>query len=327
MQAVFYRETGGPEVIEIREVPESLPGSDDVLVAVAYAGLNRADILERAGRYGPAARDPNAIPGLEFSGTVVAAGSNVRNLAPGTRVCGLVVTGAHAERLVTNALTLAPVPDALDLQTAASIPEAFLTAYDALFAVASMALGDTVLVHAAGSGVGLAAVALAKRAGAFVIGTSRTAEKLRRASELGLDAAVEIGEDWPESVMAATGGRGVDVVLDFLGAGALDRNVAVLKTGGRIVQIGTLAGARAQLDLGPFMAKRATLAATVMRTRRLAEKIVLARALGERILPQVARGELRLPIDRVFPLAEMAAAHRYLESDRNFGKVLIDLAP
>jgi NADPH2:quinone reductase len=190
-----------------------------------------------------------------------------------------------------------------------------------------MALGDTVLVHAAGSGVGLAAVALAKRAGAFVIGTSRTAEKLRRASELGLDAAVELGEDWPESVMAATGGRGVDVVLDFLGAGALDRNVAVLKTGGRIVQIGTLAGARAQLDLGPFMAKRATLAATVMRTRRLAEKIVLAQSLSERILPQVARGELRLPIDRVFPLAEMAAAHRYLESDRNFGKVLIDLAP
>jgi len=323
MRAVLYRGKGGPEVIVLADVPEPSYGTDDALVAVAYAGLNRADLLERMGRYGPMPRDGEVIPGLEFAGTVRAVGTNVTNVRPGQRVCGLVQSGAHAALVVANGLTLAAVPDGVELVEAAAIPEAFLTADDALFARGNLRLGERVLVHAAGSSVGLAALSLAKRAGAFTLGTSRTPHKLEGAHDFGMDTGVEMSEGWPERVRAACDGQGVDLVLDFIGAPALAGNIAVLANGGRIVSIGTLGGASAKLELGALMFKRATLIGTVLRTRPLEERIALARLLERRLLPLFAAGELHAEVDTVFPLDQIAEAHRAMESNDNFGKIVL----
>lgn len=328
MRAVVYPRAGGVDAIEVRDVPDLMPGSNDVLVDVAYAGINRADLLERAGRYGPPepAAGP-AIPGLEYSGTVTAAGAQVRGLAPGDRVFGIVSGGAHAERLVTHADTAMRVPSELDLAAAAAIPEAFMAAWDALFARGGFSLGQTVLVHAVGSGVGLAALALAKATGGKTVGTSRTLAKLARASGHGLDAGVLLDDDWPARVHEISGGRGADVVLDFVGIPTFDRNVASLAVGGRIVQIGTLSGAKGQVTLGPMMAKRATLIGTMLRARPLYEKIALTKAFCAHIVPLFAAGTVRPIIDRTFPLDEIREAHTYVEDDRNFGKVLLAIHP
>jgi len=326
MRAIAYEGAGGPEVIRLRDLPAPEPGSDDALVEIAYAGLNRADILERMGFY-PSPLGQGATPGLEFSGVVRGTGRNVKNVNAGDRVFGLVPGAAHAEFLVVNAQTLAPVPSALSLENAAALPEAFMTAYDALFTRGGFALGQSVLIHAAGSSVGLAAIALAKHAGGTVIGTSRTAEKLERAAAHGLDVAIVLDDAWGDRVREATGGRGVDVVLDFIGAPILDKNVAALCGGGRIVQIGTLGGATASLALGPLMAKRATLVGTVLRSRPLDERIALTRAFATRLGPLFASGKLRAEIDSTFPLAKMADAHRRMEANENFGKIALEINP
>jgi NADPH:quinone reductase-like Zn-dependent oxidoreductase len=325
MRAVVYEGVGGVEVIALRDVPEPELGSDDALVEVAYAGLNRADVLEREGRYGSGQRAAQVRAGLEFSGVVRAVGSSrVSAVSSGDRVCGLVIAGAHAECVAAHALTLSRVPDEVDLATAAAIPEAYLTAHDALFARGGFELGQTVLVNAVGSSVGLAAVALAKRAGGFTLGTSRDELKLARAKELtGLDVGILYDEGWPEAVGAATAGNGVDLVLDFIGGPALANNLAVLAGGGRIVQIGTLGGTQASFGLGPLMAKRATLTGTVLRSRPLDEKIALARGFTRTLLPLFARGELHAQIDEIYPLAEIASAHRRMETNANFGKILL----
>ena len=325
MRAAIYTGAGGTGVIAVRDdVPEPTLGSDDAIVDVAFAGLNRADILERRGLYPTAAREL-AIPGLEFAGTVRAIGPRVTSVAVGDAVCGLVVAGAHATRLATHAMTLSKIPRGLGLREAAALPEAFITAHDALFARGGLRLGEVALVHAVGSGVGLAAIALAKRAGAITIGTSRTATKLERARELGLDYGVLLDDDWLAGVVAASDGRGADVILDFAGASMLEGNCAALAASGRIVQIGTMAGARATLDLHVLMGKRGALHGTVLRSRPLDEKIALAKAFGRDVLPLFARGELQAAIDAVFPLERLADAHAYMEGDRNFGKILIDL--
>jgi len=324
MRAAIYTGTGGTEVIAIRDdVPDPEIGSDDALVAVAYAGLNRADILERRGHY-PAPQRDVVIPGLEFSGTVRAIGSRVSNVAVGDAVCGLVAAGAHATMLATNALTLAKIPAGLSLRDAGAIPEAFIAADDALFARGRLRLGDVVLVHAVGSGVGLAAVALAKRAGALTVGTSRTATKLDRAHAAGLDHGFMLDDRWPGCILAASDARGADIILDFAGAAMLDHNCKALATGGRIVQIGTMAGVQATFNLGALMMKRGALHGTVLRSRPLDEKIALTKAFARGLLPLFARGELHPEVDSVFPLEALADAHEYMERDANFGKVLIE---
>jgi NADPH:quinone reductase-like Zn-dependent oxidoreductase len=325
MRAAVYGGAGGVEVIAVRDdVPEPEVGSEDAVVEVAYAGLNRADVLERQGRY-PVAPAAIAIPGIEYSGTVRALGAQVTSLHLGDRVCGLVQRGAHAERLSAHALTISKVPDGLDLATAAAIPEAFITAHDALFARARFALGQTALIHAVGSSVGLAAVELVRRAGGVALGTSRTPEKLVRARAHGLDQGYEFVEGWVEHVLDATGGRGADVILDFAGAETLDDNLKALAPRGRIVSIGTLGGTRASFNLGAMMGKRAEVHGTVLRTRPLDERIGLAKHFALEQLPLFARGELRTEIDRTFPLAELAAAHEWMEGNRNFGKILIEI--
>jgi len=326
MRAAHYHGAGGLEVIALDELPIPAPGHDEALVAVAYAGLNRADLLERMGRY-PSPGGPGAIPGMEFSGVVRTVGASVRDLLPGARVCGLTGFGAQAEFVSVPALTLIPVPDALSLRDAAAVPEAFTTAYDALFNQARFALGETVLVHAVGSSVGLAAIALAKASGGFVVGTSRSTQKLERARAHGLDAAVTFDAAWSDGVRTAAGPRGVDCVLDFIGAPALAANLRVLALGGRIVEIGTLAGAKGDIDLGALMGKRATLVGTMLRSRPLDEKIALAKAFATHLMPLFARGALRAEVDRVVPLADLAEAHRAMEANENFGKILLAVTP
>jgi NADPH:quinone reductase-like Zn-dependent oxidoreductase len=325
VRAATYTGKGGTEVIAIRDdVPDPFVGTNDALVEVAYAGLNRADVLERLGNY-PIPPADVTIPGMEFSGVVRATGPRVTNVAPGDRVCGLVVSGAQAELLATNALALSKVPDDVSLRDAAAIPEAFITAHDALFTRAKFALGETALINAVGSSVGLAGVALVKRAGGIAIGTSRTTAKLERARDHGLDFGFVLDDGWRGRVLAATNARGVDVVLDFIGGSELDANVAVLAPTCRIVQIGTLGGATASIHLGQLMSKRAALHGTTMRLRPIDEKIAIAKHFERALLPLFARGELRAEVDRVFPLAELAAAHDYMESNSNFGKIVIEL--
>jgi putative PIG3 family NAD(P)H quinone oxidoreductase len=324
MRAAVYEGVGGTDVIAIRDVAEPSVGTDDALVEVAFAGLNRADVLERLGRY-PTPPTDVRIPGIELSGTVRAVGERVTSLVPGDRVCGLVQSGAHAQRLAVAALTLSKVPDGIDLRTAAAIPEAFITAHDALFARGAFALGQTAVVHAVGSSVGLAAIGLIKRAGGQALGTSRTSAKLERAVAHGLDRGFPLDEDWVNAVVAATGGRGADVILDFLGAPYLDANVAALAPGGRVIQIGTMAGQSGPFNLGVLMYKRGAIHGTVLRSRPLEEKIALAKQFTREILPLFARGELRPEIDSTFPLGDLAGAHHHMESNANFGKILIEI--
>jgi len=327
MRAAVYAGTGGVEVIAIRDdVAEPVCGSDDALVTVAYAGLNRADVLERRGAY-PGPKAAVVVPGLEYAGTVTAIGAHVTSVAVGDRVCGLVSAGAHAERLVAHALTLAKVPAEIDLQTAAAIPETFLTAHDALFTRGRFALGEIGLVHTVGGGVGLAAVSLVQRAGGLALGTSRTPAKLDRAAAFGMTHGFLLDDEWVDRVQTATNGRGVDVILDFVGPAMLDRNLAVLAPRGRIVQIGMLGGARGSLNMGALLTKRAELHGTVLRSRGLDEKIALTTQFERELLPLFARGELRTQIDSVFPLAALRDAHAHMERDANFGKILITLTP
>lgn len=323
MRAAIYTATGDTRSIAIRDdVPEPTCGTDDALVDVGYAGLNRADILERRGGY-PAPERDLAIPGLEFSGIVRAIGSRVTTVSVGDAVCGLVAAGAHASVLATHALTLSKIPAGISTRDAAAIPEAFVTAHDALFARGRLRLGEVALVHAVGSSVGLAAIALAKRAGARTIGTSRTAVKLDRARELGLDLGVLLEAGWPRHVLTASDGRGADVVLDFAGATMLEGNCTALASRGRIVQIGTLAGTQANVNLGVLMFKRAELHGTVLRSRALDEKIALAKTFARELLPLFARGDLLPTIDSVYPLERLAEAHARMEADANFGKIVI----
>jgi putative PIG3 family NAD(P)H quinone oxidoreductase len=322
MRAIIYNGSGDPSVISVDEIPDPVPGTDDALVEVAYAGLNRADLLQRKGHY-PLPKDASQVPGMEYSGIVRSVGSKVTAVAPGDRVCGLVPSGAHAELLTANALTLAKVPDEVTLRDAAAIPEAFITAYDALVTRGNFALGESVVIHAVGSSVGLAAVALVKRGGGIAIGTSRTKDKLERARDHGLDYGFTLDDGWVGRVIAATNARGADVILDFVGAPMVDPNLAALAPGGRIVQIGTLAGFDARISLAVLMQKRAALHGTVLRTRGLDERIALAKHLQRALLPLFANGGLRAEIDSEFPLNEMRAAHERMEANRNFGKIVI----
>ncbi len=323
MRGATYAGSGGIDVIELRDdLAEPELGTDDALVEVAYAGLNRADVLERRGAYAMPKSDV-VVPGLEFSGIVRAVGARVTAVAVGDRVCGLVATGAHAERLVTHALALSKIPTGVDLASAAAIVEAFTTAHDALFARGRFAMGEIALVHAVGSSVGLAAVALVKASGGLAIGTSRTPEKLDRAKAHGLDYGFVLDDEWVGRVHAATNARGADVILDFVGAPMLAPNLAVVASRGRIVQIGTMGGAQGTINLGILLVKRAELHGTVLRSRALDEKIALAKRFERELMPLFARGDLRAEVDRVFPLAQLRDAHEHMERDANFGKILI----
>jgi NADPH:quinone reductase len=324
MSAVVIREPGDPEVLELLSVPRPQPGPGEVRVRVASSGLNRADLLQRRGRYPVPPGFPKDIPGLELAGTVDALGVGVSAWAVGDLVMGILGGGGYAEYALSPASTLVPVPDGMDPAVAGAIPEVFMTAYDAAFVQEGLAAGETMLVHAVGSGVGTAAVQLARRAGASVIGTSRTPDKLEQAREVGLEHAVLADADWPERVLELTGGRGIDVILDLVGGPYLEGNQRVIAERGRHIVVGVPGGSEATVSLRLLMGRRASIRGTVLRARPLPEKELLAEAFAAEVLPGFAAGELRPVIDRTFPAAEAAAAHAYMEENRNFGKILLE---
>lgn len=323
MRVIRIREPGLPEVLEPAWVPRPEPGPGAVRVRVAASGVNRADLLQRLGRYPAPKGYPQDIPGMEFSGTVEARGPGVGDEWIGRRVMGIIGGGGYAECVVVPTEQVVPVPPSLDPVAAGAVPEVFMTAYDAVFLQAGLEAGQTLLVHAAGSGVGTAAIQLARRAGATVVGTSRTPEKLDRARSLGLDHAVAGEDGWADRVLEVTGGRGVDVVLDLVGGPYLDGNVKALGRLGRLVVVGIPAGTKGALDLATLMRKRASVRGTMLRSRSLDEKAALARSFEADVLPGFEDGSLVPVIDRTFPAAQAAEAHRDMAGNRNFGKILL----
>jgi putative PIG3 family NAD(P)H quinone oxidoreductase len=328
MRAAVITRPGGPEVLEIQDRPTPTPGHEQILVRVRASALNRADLLQRRGGYAAPPGAPADVPGIEFAGEVVALGPGAREWHEGDRVWGLVGGGAHAEYLVTHERAVARVPGALSWEDAGAIPEAFITAHDA-FAQADARAGETALVHAVGSGVGLAAAQLARALGVRCLGTARTAEKLDRAREHGLDAGLAVDgadlEPLAAFVAEHTEGRGADVALDLVGGPYLAATVGVMASRGRIMLVGTMAGARADVDLGRVLRGRVTIRGTVLRARPLEERIAVTRRFATEVVPFLARGVARAVVDSAFPLAELARAHERLESNATFGKVVVTL--
>lgn len=328
MLAAVITRPGPAEVLELREVPTPAPGPHDVLVRVHASALNRADLAQRVGRYAAPPGVPADIPGLEFAGEIAATGSDVSRWRSGDRVFGLVGGGAHAEYVVVHERTVARIPDALPWTEAAAIPEAFLTAYDAMVTQGAMRAGDFVLVHAVASGVGLAAVQVARAWGARPFGTTRREDKLAVARSLGMEDGIAV-PDAPaplvEAVRAWSGGHGADVVLDLVGGGYVAPSVDAAAFKGRLILVGAVGGADARFDGRQVLVKRLRLQGTVMRSRSLPERIAVADTFADEIIPRLERGELRPVIDTVYPLAQVADAHRRLESNDTTGKLILEL--
>lgn len=328
MQAIIITRPGGPEVLEVREVPTPQPQADQVLVKVMAAGLNHADLLQRQGRYPAPPGAPAEIPGIEFAGEVASAGPQARLWRLGQRVFGIAGGGAHAEYLVAHERTLAEIPANLDWTEAGGVPEVFITAHDALWVQAGLRPAERVLIHAVGSGVGLAAVQLARSLGAIPYGTTRTAEKLDRARSLGLEDGAVLHDSFEplvEHTKTWTGGRGFDVVLDLVGGPYVAPSIAVLGMKGRLMLVATAGGRRAELDLPAVMVKRLAIRGTVLRPRPLEAKIAATQAFIAEVVPLLARGAVHATVDSHFPLSEVRAAHQRLESGKAFGKVVLQV--
>jgi putative PIG3 family NAD(P)H quinone oxidoreductase len=325
MRVVKIARPGGPEVLQVAEARLPEPGPGEIRVRVHASGVNRADLLQRRGQYPAPPGFPQDVPGLEYSGVVDAVGDGTRLFKAGDVVMGLTGGGGYAEAVVVHEREAVRAPHGLSPVEAGAIPEAFLTAYDALFAQLRLAAGETLLIHAVGSGVGTAAVQLARAAGVRVIGTSRTVEKLHRAGELGLDVGIvaDEGGEWSKVVRDATGGRGADVILDLVGAPYVAGNLAAVASGGRWIVVGVTGGPSAPFDLRALMGRRASVTGTVLRARPLEEKIALARQFEARVVPQFEKLALRAVIDGTFPPERAGEAHRTLEENRSFGKLLI----
>lgn len=322
MKAVIITQPGGPEVLEIQDVEMPEPVGDYVRVRVRASGINRADLLQRAGGYPAPAGSPAHIPGLEFAGEVDAIGPQVRMWKPGQRVMGLAGGGGQAEYILAHEGLLVEIPENLDFVQAAAVPEVFMTAHDGLFTQGGLQMGERVLIHAAGSGVGTAAIQLAHATGATTFGTSRTTNKLERAKPLGLDVALS-ARDFAAEVNSVTNGEGVHLVLDFIGAPYLEQNLAAIAMWGRIVYLATLGGVQANLDLRLVMGKRVSIRGCTLRTRTLEEKLAVTRRFATSVLPLLANGKVRPIIEQVYSMAEIGVAHATMAENKNFGKLVV----
>lgn len=325
MKVIEIVEPGGPEVLRISERSDPEPGPREVIVRVWYSGINRADLLQRLGRYPPPDGFPADIPGLEYCGVVEGVGAGCTLRRVGDRVMGILGGGGYAEKVVVSERETIRVPEGLPMDGAGGVPECFMTAWDAMFGQAQLSCGEVVLIHAVGSGVGTAALQLAKVAGARTIGTSRSQKKLERAREMGLDEGVlaGAGHDWAEQVWDKNAEAGVDVLLDLVGADYLDGNLRVLGQRSRWMVIGVPSGSRGEFDLRRLMALRASITGTVLRARSPEEKSQLARAFDRTVVPLFDSGRITPVLDRVFPATEAPEAHRYVEGSRNFGTVVL----
>jgi len=332
MRAVVITSHGGVDGIGVLEVESPLTAvADRVRVRVHAAGLNRADILQRRGSYPAPPGYPQNIPGMEFAGEVESIGDAVGAWKVGDRVFGIIAGGAQAELVVVPESNLARIPSELDWVQAGAMPEVFITAHDAHFTRAGLHMGERVLIHAAASGVGTAAIQLAHAAGATVYGTSRTADKLERIRDLnlGLDASVAVGDTpakFVEAVQKWTNGAGVDVILDLVGGNYFSANLEALALRGRLICVGTMAGAKSEIDLGLLLRKRANIIGTTLRGRSIEEKAEATRLFASSVLPLVSRGAIRPVIDRVYPADEIRDAHERMESNLSFGKIVLTFA-
>lgn len=322
-QSVKITGAGGPEVLSLSEMAMPTPRGGQVLVRVRAAGLNRADILQRKGVY-PAPKGAIAdVPGLEFAGEVEAVGDAVIEAKVGDRVMGITAGGAMATHVLVHERELVPVPATMDWVQAGAIPEVFMTAFDALFVQAGLTMGETVLVHAVGSGVGTAAVQLARATSAVSIGTSRTKDKLARCEALGMNHGVLANDGEFHKAVHAVAPGGADVVLDTIGAAYLDSNLKAMAPGGRMVTIGLLGGVKGECNLGLLVAKRLRLFGSVLRARPLEEKATLAQRFRREVMPLFASGQLSPVVEAALPMTEIAEAHRLLEGNTTFGKIVM----
>jgi len=327
MKAVVITRPGGIDVLEIRDIEDAPTATADrVRVRVHASALNRADVIQRMGYYPAPPGAPADIPGLEFAGEVEQLGPEVREWQTGDRVFGICGGGAHAQFVTVPSSQLVRVPSNLDWGEAAAVPEVFMTAHDALFTQARLQPGESVLIHAVGSGVGTAAIQLIRAAGARCFGTSRTADKLERAKEYGLDGSMVVAGEpntLVDPVRQWSGGVGVDVVLDLVGAAYFDANLQSMGLKGRMIQVGTTSGSKATLDLGVVMSKRLTLSGTVLRARSVEEKATVTRLFAKHVVPLLANGSVKPVIDRTYQMEEVREAHARMESNENFGKIVL----
>jgi putative PIG3 family NAD(P)H quinone oxidoreductase len=323
MRAVVITSPGDPDVLKLTEVPDPVPGPGEVLVDVAAAGVNRADVLQRMGFYPPPPGAP-PYPGLECSGRIRALGAGVTVWQPGDEVCALLGGGGYAEQVAVPQGQLLPVPDGVSVIDAAGLPETACTVYATVFQQARLTPGETILVHGGAGGIGTMAIQLAKSFGARVICTAGTPKKLERCTELGADLAVSyVSDDFVSAVDVFTGGRGADVILDIVGGPYLARNVAALATGGRLLVVSTQGGGSAELDLQLLMRKRSSILASTLRARPPAEKAAIVAGVRDQVWPLISAGRVRPVTDRVLPMADAADAHRVLEQGTHVGKILL----
>jgi NADPH:quinone reductase len=327
MKAVYITKFGGPENLELREVPNlPNPSGTQVLVAVKAAGLNRADLLQRRGLYPPPVGYSPNIPGMEFAGEIAAVGNDVRDFKTGDRVFGITAGEAQAEFLIIDYTLLTRIPANLSFVEAAAVPEAFITAHDAIFTLGDLKEGETLLIHAVGSGVGLAALQLGKANGARVFGTSRTSDKLVKGKEFGLDETILAGEGavFADIVKEKTADAGVNVVLDLVGASYFEQNLASLASKGRLILVGLTSGSVAEFDLRVALHKRLSIIGTVLRGRAIAEKADATQRFTRDVVPLLESGKIRPNLDKVFAAKDAGLAHQYLESNDSFGKVVLE---
>jgi putative PIG3 family NAD(P)H quinone oxidoreductase len=330
MKAVVITSFGGPEVLQIEDVPQPQPGPEEVLVHVRSTALNRADLLQRLGRYAAPPGVPQNIPGLEFAGEVAELGVNAERWQKGNRVMGIVAGGAHAEFVTAHQGAVVAVPPNLEWSAAGAIPEVFITAHDAL-QQAGFKAGENVLVHAVGSGVGLAATQLVSALGGRAFGTSRTPDKIKRAKPFGLESGYQVPEPTALAGLSAyansvTGGRGVDVVLDLNGGSYFAASLEAMGLRGRIILIGGVAGGKVDVDLYQVLGKRLHIIGTVLRARSLPEKISITAAFAREVVPLLANETIQPVIDTVFPIEKIRDAHQRLESNETFGKVVLTMS-
>ena len=323
MLAIEISRFGGPEVLVPAERPRPAPQTGEVLIGVAAAGVNRPDSAQRRGVYPP---PPGAsdIPGLEVAGTIEETGPDAGDWRVGDRVCALVAGGGYAQYCVAPAVQCLPVPRGLDLVAAGAVPETFFTVWSNVFERGRLKSGEWILIHGGSSGIGMAAIQLAHVLGARVLTTAGSASKCAACERVGAERAIDYREtDFVAAVRDATGGRGVDVVLDIIGGDYLSRNIDVLAVEGRLVQIGLQGGSSAQLDMAPLLLKRLTITASTLRARSVAEKGALAAAVKANVWPLLESGAVRPVIHATFPLRSAADAHRLLESSRHIGKIVL----
>jgi len=326
MRAAVITRFGGPDVLEVQERPVPTPSASEILVRVHTSALNRADIHQREGNYPAPKGAPADIPGLEFAGEVAALGAGVTNCTVGDRVFGIVPGGGNAQYLTTDARAVAPIPESLDWESAAAVPEAFMTAHDALITQAGVLPNEYVLIHAVGSGVGLAATQLARAWKAVPIGTARGADKIERAQEHGLMHGIVVGDDVDAiapQIERITQKHGVDITLDLLGGAYVGASIRASALRARIMLIGTVAGRTSSIPTGVVLGKRLTIRGTVLRARSMEEKRVVTDAFTRDVLPRFASGELQPTVDSIFALDQIGDAHERMASNRSCGKIVL----